>query len=450
MSSTHAPLLENNSRPLNILFATEYLPPFVSGIANRCKNLVNGYREQGHNVTVFSIVGSDCDVVVPSVPNPFYKHQRTFILPPLSLIWELLDFTTPIKYDIAHLVAPLCLSFIPLLPLMWLRGIKIYVSYHVYLEYYRDHYVGTSDNIFIYLFNTICDLIFPLLYFIPLTWLASVVGIPSKTADNYVFDYSHRVHILKSGLDTNVFHPDAAFSHNPLKKNPSKVKLIETEIGETDNVYTNLRELSGPGNEKGPVLLYCGRLALEKNIEFLVNCMSQPLLQDATLVLVGDGPSRTSLEALAKSVVGSDYVYSFDPSMEDPLDGSKRHRVIFTGMVLNEHKVASLYAQADIFVSASGSETFGFTVAEAMACGTPSVVVRSGAFPTVYKMINDWMFDMDDSEGFADACSRVFNTIEESKLFARNVAVEGFSINSSVKDLLTTYYWIVNGCPDDL
>lgn len=63
-------------KPLRILFATEYLPPYVSGIANRCKNWIQGYKDQGHQVTVFSCKGTDCDVVVPSLANPFYNHQR--------------------------------------------------------------------------------------------------------------------------------------------------------------------------------------------------------------------------------------------------------------------------------------------------------------------------------------------------------------------------------------
>jgi hypothetical protein len=65
-----------DEKPLRILFATEYLPPFISGISNRCKNLINGYREEGHQVTVFSAKGTDCDVVVPSIANPLYNQQR--------------------------------------------------------------------------------------------------------------------------------------------------------------------------------------------------------------------------------------------------------------------------------------------------------------------------------------------------------------------------------------
>jgi glycosyltransferase involved in cell wall biosynthesis len=112
-------------------------------------------------------------------------------------------------------------------------------------------------------------------------------------------------------------------------------------------------------------------------------------------------------------------------------------------MILDERKVASFYAQADIFVTASASETFGFTVAEAMACGTPAVVVKSGAFPTVYSMLNDQMFEAEDVDGYAQSCMEVFSDIDAKSKEARAIAVDGFSIQTSIKDLISTYRWIL-------
>ena len=70
----------NSSQKLRILVATEFLPPYVSGIANRCKNLIKGYRDQGHTVTVASVAGTACDMVVPSIVNPIYTLQRFVVV----------------------------------------------------------------------------------------------------------------------------------------------------------------------------------------------------------------------------------------------------------------------------------------------------------------------------------------------------------------------------------
>ena len=114
-------------------------------------------------------------------------------------------------------------------------------------------------------------------------------------------------------------------------------------------------------------------------------------------------------------------------------------------MILQEKNVASFYAQADIFVSASASETFGFTVAEAMACGTPAVVVKSGAFPTVYQKIHHNMFAVDDMQSYAECCAKVYADLERQSLFARSYAVEGYSVESAIEDMLNTYDSIVHG-----
>jgi glycosyltransferase involved in cell wall biosynthesis len=296
-----------SGKPLRILFATEYLPPYISGIANRCKNWINGYRSRGHTVTVFSIAGSECDYVVPSITNPFYNRQRTFILPPLGLFLDLINPFKSVNYDIAHIVAPTCFSFLPLLPFMWLRGIKIYVSYHVYLEYYAPLYLGNKSTLLSRLFHSLAYGVFALCYYLPLTAFAECVGIPSRTADTYVFDFSKRIHVLKSGLDVNVFHPEISLR----KSSPnSDVGLIKSSVGETDYAISNLREIAGEGSEKGPLLIYCGRLAKEKNVSFLINALRLEQLKDATLIIVGDGPLRPELEALASQIVGAEKVYS--------------------------------------------------------------------------------------------------------------------------------------------
>lgn len=49
----------------------------------------------------------------------------------------------------------------------------------------------------------------------------------------------------------------------------------------------------------------------------------------------------------------------------------------------NQEELAELYSTADVYVNGSLEETFGMTTAEALACGTPAVVMDSTACPEV-------------------------------------------------------------------
>lgn len=111
----------------------------------------------------------------------------------------------------------------------------------------------------------------------------------------------------------------------------------------------------------GPLFMYVGRVAVEKNIEAFLK-----LDLPGTKYVVGDGPAR---EALA---------------VQYP-------EVVFTGFKHGE-ELARLYACADVFVFPSLTDTFGVVLLEAMASGVPVAAYPvTGPLETVRDGVNGYL-----------------------------------------------------------
>lgn len=190
--------------------------------------------------------------------------------------------------------------------------------------------------------------------------------VPFTTAYHTQFpDYVSR----RTGLPASFFWPYIRWFHRPAQRIMVATETIRAQLREQG--LTRLHHWSRgvdldcftpdapPPPEyaglEGPILLYVGRVAVEKNIEaFLAS--SYP----GTKVVVGDGPSRKELEA----------------RFPDALFLGKR-----TG-----RELAGCYAGADIFVFPSKTDTFGLVMIEALACGTP---VAGFPVPGPLDILND-------------------------------------------------------------
>jgi glycosyltransferase involved in cell wall biosynthesis len=104
------------------------------------------------------------------------------------------------------------------------------------------------------------------------------------------------------------------------------------------------------------VQLFVGRVAFEKNIDFLLRAFAQALHSAPTLQLViaGEGPAEGELKRLAKQL-GVD------------------HRTHFVGYLDRATELLDCYRAADAFVFASRTETQGLVLLEAMALGVPVI-----------------------------------------------------------------------------
>ncbi len=116
--------------------------------------------------------------------------------------------------------------------------------------------------------------------------------------------------------------------------------LLRWSRGIDQTIFRPMERQEKPFGLPRPIFITVGRVAVEKNLPAFLD-----LELPGSKVVVGDGPARAELE--------------------------KRYPdVLFTGMKTGAD-LAEAYAQADVFVFPSKTDTFGNTILEALASGVP-------------------------------------------------------------------------------
>jgi glycosyltransferase involved in cell wall biosynthesis len=136
-----------------------------------------------------------------------------------------------------------------------------------------------------------------------------------------------RIHTCLNGLDTTLFHPG-------------------NRAGRFD---------AGEPLVVGIV----AALRSEKSIQTLIEAFARLRSRSHTLVIVGDGPCKDTLEGLARSL-------------------GVLERTTFTATTVD---VVSWYRRIDVFVLPSLNESFSNSLMEAMACGCAVVASNVGGNP---------------------------------------------------------------------
>ena len=173
------------------------------------------------------------------------------------------------------------------------------------------------------------------------------------------------------------------------------------------------------------VVGHAGRLAPEKNLEFLTNCMVEVLKKDPRVhaLIVGLGP----LEKMIK-----------DTFKQAGLE----KRLHLTGVLHYQHLVDAYFAM-NVFAFASLSETQGIVLIEALAAGIPVVALDA---PGVREVIEDYhngrLLNEMDQQSFVDALiwalSRTPEELQTIKQVTR-MMVQKYPINVSAKRMLEIY-----------
>jgi len=137
-------------------------------------------------------------------------------------------------------------------------------------------------------------------------------------------------------------------------------------------------------------LVFSGRLEPVKRIDNIIEAVSRVESEfDLTLVIIGDGSRRNSLEELAESVI----------------DETPTH---FLGRV--EHDLIPIHLNtSDLFVLASQLENHPIALKEALACGTYSLAPSIGRIPTILDEGTGYVFGENTTTGLATALRTVLS-----------------------------------------
>jgi glycosyltransferase involved in cell wall biosynthesis len=273
---------------LRIALVTDGWLPQVNGVVNTLLNVIRELEALGHEVRVFSF-----DLARRRIPCPSYPEIKIAWFPFREIARALDGFQPHAVHIVSEITVGLagrhyCLR----------RGIPFTTAYHTRVpEYVRARYP--------------IPLSFSYAYFRWFHSKAQRVLVTTPTMMRELTQRGFRNLVLwQRGVNTDVFYPRA-----------------------------DTTSVARPGDVR-PVLLYAGRVAVEKNVEAFLQLNSP-----GTKIVVGDGPTLDQLR-------------------------EKYPAVRFEGFK-TAAELAEYYSYADVFVFPSLTDTYGLVLLEAMACGTP-------------------------------------------------------------------------------
>lgn len=308
---------------MNIGLFTDTYFPQLSGVATSIQTLKNALEKNGHSVFIFTTTDPHLGkgtiepnvFRVSSVPFVSFTDRRIAF----RGLFQATKIAKEVKLDIVHTQTEFSMGMIGKYVAHSL-GIPAIHTYHTMYEDYL-HYVLNGHLLKPYHVKQFTK-----------AYLHNMDGVvaPSERVKETLTRYGVTIpmRIIPTGVDLT------AINENPRRD-------VRKELGIDSN-------------EK--VILTLSRVAAEKKIDQILDVLPTVLEIEPNVkfVIAGDGPDVRPLKDQVARLSLEDYV-------------------IFAGSV--EHSdVGNYYRMADLFVSASDTETQGLTYIEALAAGTKCVV----------------------------------------------------------------------------
>lgn len=374
------------AKHLTIGMFTDTYTPETNGVVTSVAATAAAMRRRGHRVIIVAPSHGQGD---PDDPDVFYLRSASFPFYPefrmaFPLPAKIVAMLPQLPFDVVHAQT---FFFIGCLGayLARLRKVPLFFTYHTRFTEYA-HYMPVHQRVTkaqaVWIsreFSNRCDRI-----------IAPTLG-TVELLRSYGVD--RPVSVIPSGVDVHGFDHDA----------PTPAVIAQAR--------------------PGPVLLYAGRLAKEKNLDLLLDAFGlfHGRRPDAHLVVVGDGPHRTELEQRAQAAPWGTHVH-------------------FAGE-LAQRDLGPYYRDADAFVFASTTETQGLVLLEALAHGLPALAVDCAVTREVVGA-DAGILTRENAEELAQAFSEFVDESPERRQQQRAAALRAaapLSVDTLASDLEELY-----------
>ncbi|MBQ8837637.1 MAG: glycosyltransferase family 4 protein [Clostridia bacterium] len=343
---------------MKILITTDLFTTDTNGVVTSVKNLREELEKKGHEVKILTLsdnIHSHRDGEVYYIRSVSLEAVYPNVRMPLSYRHRLIKELVRWKPDIIHSQCEF-FSYQFALYISKKTGAHIVHTYHTLYEQYVTYVIPS---------RRLGDKVVRVLTRKRLKKASAVIA-PTRKVEDALHGYGVKnpISIVPSGISLE--QHKARISPEEREKKRASYGIAPDDIA----------------------LINLGRLGTEKNIGELLKFFAAAAKDNDKLkfLIVGDGPAKNELEALAVSLDITD-------------------KVTFTGMV-KPTEVQNYYQLGDIFVSASTSETQGLTYIEASANGLPLLCRKDPCFEEVlFEGENGYTYE--DEQGFLDGLAKM-------------------------------------------
>lgn len=312
---------------MRILMVSDVYFPRVNGVSTSIRTFRDDLSQLGHSCTLVAPAYPATSLTVSDDPQLLRVRSRAVPRDPedrmmsRGALREATAALRPGDVDVVHIQTPFVAHYAGLELARRLR-VPVVESYHTYFEHYLYHYVPA----------------------LPAAWLKAL-------ARRFTVSQCHAVDAVISPSRAMAEALQAYGVRTRIEVLPTGLDAGRFRAGDRQR----FRARHGIAPDR-PVVLFVGRVAHEKNIDFLLELLPalRERVADVLFVLAGEGPAAGHCRDVVRRL-------------------GLEAQVLFVGNMDRDTELLDCYAAADVFAFASRTETQGLVLIEALAQGTPVV-----------------------------------------------------------------------------